>query len=503
MLKGYRSLDGQIHSKRIGQFHKAIQLGQFPPRLAPDLFGSIGYPLFIVNYQLPYYLAEPFMFVKNDPMLAYKIVMSTSHILGGIFAFILFRNIGSNWASLAGAVIFTYLPYRFGNLYMRGAFGESVSLMFVPLILLSAHLITKDQRKGVFLLALATFGFISSHTLTVPIFVPIITLYIFLILRPSQKKLMTIFLGVIWGLLLSSFQLIPSILEKKYMVFDQKFLNLYHDFFINFYQLFRIPMPEVNVGTYLQVGIVSTFIIATSTVIFLVKPSRFLAFFLFFSSISIFLTHSSSSWFWDNFPILKYTTYPYRFLSLTILSTAFLAVYVADKINEVFLRINLKNSFAVFLILVTFYTNRHFFLTNAPWFAIPPPPSLTTQNESDPIWSNEKTFIDRPLITSSSPIKITSLNQSPFSLSFETQVVNQTTIVVRKLYFPGWRLKISGENRQISIKDGLISFDLEPGTSYIEAYFDKTPIRQVADLTSLAGFLALIVIFLGKQFSQP
>src|SRR3990167_3192876 len=104
MLKGYKSLDGRIHAERINQFHETIRLGQFPVRLAPSLMEGIGYPLFVVNYQLPYYFAEPFMLVKNDAMFAYKMVMAVSYLLSGIILFFLFREVGSGFAALTGAV---------------------------------------------------------------------------------------------------------------------------------------------------------------------------------------------------------------------------------------------------------------------------------------------------------------------------------------------------------------------------------------------------------------
>ena len=258
MVRGYKSLDGAIHTARIEQFHEAIKLGQIPVRLAPSLMGQIGYPLFVVNYQLPYYLAEIFMDLNNNPQFAYKSVMAMSFILGGVFAFLLFKKIGSNISALTGALVFSYMPYRFGDLYMRGALGESVSVAFVPLIFLSLHKIRENNKLGTVLLAVSTFGLITSHTAIFAIFAPIIAFYSLLILKHNKSQTIRIILGLTLGFMLSSFQLLPSIFEKSYMRFDENVGDIYKDQFVDIYQLLRIPKQGINLGTYFQIGILKS-----------------------------------------------------------------------------------------------------------------------------------------------------------------------------------------------------------------------------------------------------
>ena len=120
----YNAYDALTHIERINEFHTAVLNGQIPPRLAPTIVHGNGYPLFVVNYQLPYYFTEFFMVIKNDPVSAFKAVMSITYLLSGVFAFLLFRKFGSNLASMTGAIVFSYLPYRFANLYSRGSIGE-------------------------------------------------------------------------------------------------------------------------------------------------------------------------------------------------------------------------------------------------------------------------------------------------------------------------------------------------------------------------------------------
>lgn len=104
----FPSHDGLYHILRIEEFHQSIVGLNIPPRLAPGLYGGIGYPLFVVNYQIPYYLTEVFLLFSNNSAFAYKGVISLTFILSGTFAYMLFRKIGSRPASLTGAMLYSY-----------------------------------------------------------------------------------------------------------------------------------------------------------------------------------------------------------------------------------------------------------------------------------------------------------------------------------------------------------------------------------------------------------
>ena len=458
MVKGYKSLDGAIHVQRIEEFDSAIKNGQFPPRLAPNLMGSLGYPLFIVNYHLPYYMAEIIMIPFDNPQLAYKLVMSITFILGSVFAFLLFKEIGTTQSAFVGTTIYTYLPYRFADLYQRGAFGESVSLMFIPLIFLAYHRIVKNKKYATPLLAISIFGLITTHTVIFLIFAPILILYIPFILKPDKVAKKQLFYGLVLGFTLSAFQLLPSIFEKQFMKFDENLIGFYKDFFLNIYQIMRIPHGDLNLGTTYQIGIISSLVLLTTIVLMIKKKDQKLVFFSTFAIISIFLTNKQSDLLWLHLPIIKYVLYPYRFLNLTIFSVAFLSTLLVGKVKQ-------KTIVAILLILLTIYTNRHFF-TIAPWFEIQPTANLTTQNENDSVWSNSKTFEKTPLISTNNNIQIKNQNSKPFKINAQIETSQLSTVIIRKMYFPGWKLKINGQPRQIDIQNGLIAFNL-PASIYL------------------------------------
>src|SRR3989344_1661049 len=496
ILKGYKSLDGLIHIKRIEEFHEAILQEQFPVRLAPTLVNEIGYPLFIVNYQLPYYLAEVVLLVNNNAELAYKAVMLVSFLLSGIFAYLLFLEISSHPAALAGAIIYSYLPYRFGDLYMRGAFGESVSFAFIPLVFYGVHRVFKNGKYGLIIFSLGIFSLITTHTVVFVMILPILLLYTILLLRSDKSHFFRLLLGFILGICLSSVQLIPAIFEKHYLKFDTSIAGYYKDFFTSIYQILRIPKMGLDLGSYFQIGLVSTLLLGGGVIYFFNK-NKFVLLFLVFNIISIFMNTSFSLPLWNIIPGINYIIYPYRFFIISILATAFLAVYFIDFFKS-------KIYLAIILILLTLYTNRHFYLNNPPWFEIEPTITLTTLEEANTIWTNENTFINRPLISSNEKFNILNEKISSYSITFATITEKNTNILIRKMYFPGWQAKINGINSPIDIKDGLISIEVPSGNNHVEVYFSESPLRKTANLITVLSFAILIFIFVKRpKLLQP
>lgn len=490
--KLYPSHDGLYHIGRISEFHSAILEGQFPPRLAPYLLNGIGYPLFVVNYQLPYYLSEIVLLLSSKPELAYKIVMSTTFILSSLLIFLLFRKIGPDISALTGSVVFTYLPYRFANLYTRGAFGESVAIMFIPLVLIALHLIVERKSYGFVLLSLSIFGLVTSHTLVLIIFTPFFILYSIFILRIRRNDFGIAIKGFAVGLLLSSFQLGPSLFEKRYMVFDSSVLRLFEGHFIDISQLLRIPKENINLGTPLQIGVGSTLILMVSSFLVILRKRYELLFFILFALISLFLVTTLSSTIWKNVPGFSYLLYPWRFLSVVVISVSFLAVYLVNYSKH-------KIILSFLIISIVIFTSRHYFLKPTQIEQSLPTDTLTTQGEFNSIWTTKETFENRQLISSTKEIEISEIKETPFSLSFALNTREQSAIILRKMFFPGWKVSLNNQDECLMPYEGLVSFNVPQGSWLVEARFTESPTRLISNLLTIASFGFLLTIFLRRR----
>lgn len=126
-----------IHVLRLDQFHQSFISGQIPVRWAPTLLNGLGYPLFVVNYHLPYYAAEALHLTGLSLFSAIKAMLLVSIVGSALISFLLFHTwTKDNLAALTGAIFFTIAPYRLANIFERGSLGESVAYIFVPLLFL-------------------------------------------------------------------------------------------------------------------------------------------------------------------------------------------------------------------------------------------------------------------------------------------------------------------------------------------------------------------------------
>jgi len=204
------------------------------------------------------------------------------------------------------------------------------------------------------------------------------------------------------------------------------------------------------------------------------------------------MTIKQSIWIWDNFDLVKNIVYLWRFISLIIFSAVAIAVIMVDSFKSNFSKI----AIGLLLIAATIYSSRHYFLSSGHNKAVPALPTLTAFGESNPIWSTTKTFESGPLIASDKNIQISNIAEQPFEISFELIVFEQTSVVVRRIYFPGWKLKVDNKPRTLSIIDGLTAFYLDAGRWQVELSFEETPIRKAANSITL---FSIIVLFASVQ----
>src|SRR3989344_8487245 len=105
----FQSHDALYHVVRLDQFHKALLSGQFPVRWAPDLLDGLGYPLFVINYHLPYYLAEAFHLLGLSLFSALKAMFIFSVIGSALTSFWLFYSWSNNNLAVSLAAAFYIL----------------------------------------------------------------------------------------------------------------------------------------------------------------------------------------------------------------------------------------------------------------------------------------------------------------------------------------------------------------------------------------------------------
>ena len=514
--------DGEYHVIRFYEFNKVLKDGNLYPRWAPDLNNGFGVPLFNFVYPLPNYVAGILHSINISFIDSFKISMFMATIIGGIFFYLWSKEFWGRLGGFVSSVFYTFSPYHFVDIYIRGSVGEVWALGFFPAFLWAYTKFVNSKRK-IFLalssifLALIIF---SHNILALMFFVFALSYAIFLIFNQREKKQLVLdtFYVMLGGLGLSAIFWLPAIYETKYVTGLQIF-----DIASHFPDLYQLLIPSWGSGfsgagmqnelSY-QIGAANLLVIFLSAVVIVLQVKRkngklpYLIFFLACFILVLFLMLNVSLPVWQIVPFMNYFQFPWRLLSLEILFASFLAGSIFS--------LNIKNklfnfSFAVFLIFIAFslgigytkpayymyrddsyYTNRSNFIdgTNSPGNVF-----NTIYLKSIPGKEKDKAVF----VKGNGTIAATKIRSNSYDFTIDAKV--NSKIQVNLAYFPGWEVYINSKKEVIiPSQNGRFTFFVSEGNNKVEIIFEDTLIRKVSAFISLVSLGFIIALLINKRF---
>lgn len=513
----YTSHDGFTHTARIMAYYEALKDGQFPPRWATKFAGNLGSPIFVYSYPLPYFLGAILHFGGIHYQDAYRIVLGGGYLLSGLAAFWWLSSRFGKKAGLVGAIFYLWVPYRFLNIYVRGAFAESFAYTFIPLIFLSIERLSETKKtKWGFLLSFATAGLLLTHNLVAAMFLPAMGLLVLLLgwRQNGWKQMFQSYLFLGAGFLMSSFIYLPDFLERGYVHFDEG-ISYWQNYFVAWWQLIRshwgygFDFPgTVNDDMSFQLGLTQ---ILTAGILLLVLAYLLVKrkfdwkkivnvegiFFLILLLVAIFLMVDEplAVIVWKELPLIKtIIDFPWRFLGMTLVTFSFLVAYL------VYLTKSLRVVVIVLLFLVFMANRNHIRVNKVESFTDKEfegyhGTSTAGSNEYNPIWHKSNKL----------PGDLESGYVSNMATGTKFEVTAESgEIRINRFYFPetdiyrdGQQLKI-GTDYEIIRSQKDTSFDdtglmklVKPRKGNYYLSFQETPLRKAANWLSLVSFIVV------------
>ncbi|HVZ67428.1 MAG TPA: 6-pyruvoyl-tetrahydropterin synthase-related protein [Patescibacteria group bacterium] len=507
--------DGQDHVARIANFYQSLSEGNIIPRWAGNLDWGYGHPILMFLYPFSSYAASFFHFLGFNFVDSLKIVFGLGFIASGICMYIWLREFLGEKVAIAGATLYLYAPYRFVDLYVRGAIGEHMAFIFPPLI--AYFLIKMVNKKSYWYFLGATLsiaGLILSHNALLIMFLPIIMIYgLYLILtnkKQSQRLIIEYLLALLLGFSLSSFFIIPAFLEGKYtlrdIVTDGEVLKR----FVQFKNIIYSPWGYGDFSVQLGIAQWATIIFFPFVIYKLKKNTNnlilYLIFFVYFLG-SIVIMLPEAKLIWQVITTLQKFQFPWRFLSASVFSAALLGsffVFVLKK-NVQLLGVVLIVVFSI--ILTKTYWQPKAYLMKPEAFYTGIYNGTTDTGESAPIWS-VRFMENRPkarieVIEGKATIKNVSRNSTEHVYT----VVSNGNSGLREntLFFPGWKVYIDGvEYQNVEFQDphnrGLMTFKVPNGEHKVDIKFENTKLRTISNVISLVSIaIVFLVYFVWKQ----
>lgn len=529
-------------------FDAALRDGALYPRWATDMTFGYGYPVWLILAPLPYYLGELFHLAGLDFVSSAKAVDAVGLLASGLSMYIFASRVLGKDGGLVAAVAYLFIPYHIVDLYVRAAGAEFLAFVFPPLILWALYeLVTTERDFYLPLAGLGYAGLVLTHVQMALIFSPVIGGYVLVLwalrwrgagevrtplyppfARGEERKvtIRTLLLpvaAVLFGLLLSSTYLIPVAFEQKYLTADP-LIGGFFDFRQHFISVSQLLSPfwgygyaGINGGDQfsLQLGIVPIVLAAFSLLYLSQSAGRSIdwhvIFFAIVSILTILLVLPVSAPIWDfAAPVIAFTQFPWRMLSVTALTIAFLAgtvvrIFSSDESFLASLFLSLLLALAIYPNARPQYTEAIFNYNTMMDFEV-----TSRELLGDTIWmAPGKRPQDSPLVEQyragkiaekavvvEGEAKVELVEHSSQWDEVKVTAIGPARLLFYTRYFPGWTATIDGAEVAVEPfgEQGLLSVSVPTGVHIVQTHFGDTWPRQAGAVVSLASLIAAIAI---------
>lgn len=510
--------DSQDHVARIANFYQNLVEGNIIPRWAANLNWGYGHPILIFLYPLPSYTASLLHFIGFSFVNSTKIVFGLGFVLSGITMFLWTKEMWDEKSGFISGLVYMLAPYRFVDLYVRGAIGENFFFIWPPLVCYFLLKLSKNVKWQYLIGGALAFAFmILSHNALLLMFMLFIILYAVILLLPMIKNknflvfLISFIVSALLGFGLSAFFWLPAFLEGKYTLRDIVTGGEIFNRFETFQRLVYSSWRYGGTGIFsVQLGVVQWIIILIMPfIIYQFRQERkkipdagFLWLFIISFAIfwlSVFLILPISAPIYQYLTIFQKFQFPWRWLSLAILPPAIFAGLIIFILPE-----KIKQIVFCVLIVGLFWFNKNYWSAKG-FIQIPDSfynniyQGTTDTGESAPIWSVRFMLKkpDKALSIIEGEGEIITVARKSIEHVYKIDVqTEKARLLENTLYFPGWRVYIDNNKTDIQFQDpqyrGLMTFWVGKGEHLISVKFGETKLRLIADIISLGS---LIIIF--------
>lgn len=511
--------DSPFLLQRVQQLATALRGGHFPVRWMPDANYGAGYPFFNYYAPLSIYIPAGLSLLGFPYVVAIKLAQLLGFLLAGGGMYRLVTDwLGDEWAGLLASVAYTLAPFHLVNVYVRGdSLAEFWAMALYPVVLWT---VARPGKQAIIWLGVSYAALTLSHNISALIFSPFLLLYVFFrAWQPQQRRFeREVWLKSVWGiglgLALSAWFWLPALAETGLVQTEPVTTGYFH--YSNHFLDADLVQPsfffdyDVAGGRAFRMGLIQAGLIIAGLVT-LLKTRRTLRtthYALATTLIATFMLLSWSSVLWERLPLLPFTQFPWRFLSVQ----AFGGAILVGGLGVLGWRRVVVPAGVLLLLISTLGQLKP---DHLPLADIDITPERIAQYE----WftGNIGTTVSAEYLPQTvQPRPYTSawlaagergraqvVGQATAEL-LERQAVAQTWRVVAEresvvvfptLNWPGWVAEVGGERVDITAAEGtgLIAWVAPAGNHTITLKLTRTPVRLVAEWVSLLVGLGVLV----------
>ncbi len=548
-----------LHIYRLVQYDLALRDGQIPPRWFPDISAGFGNPHPIYYAPLFYYVAEAFHLTGAGVVASLKGALVVFMIVAALGMYALCRPRFGPQAAVLAATAYTYAPYHLLDLYVRKAFSEFTVFSFLPLLLLAFERIRdRGTRHDIMAGALAMAAMSTSHTITTMMVPALLGAWVILLgvrgpeggpIRLGWLPKGAVAAGL--GYAIAGFFLVPAFLERAEIN-----LAIYTEAYVQYQKHFVFPRQLIwwpwGFGMSLdgladkmsfRLGLmqIAGTLLAAAGLRRLRRThpgvARGAVFWIGATAVAVFMMLPLSAPVWAMLPPLRFVQFPWRFLTLTTISTAWLcgaaflawgppagvgtseaprrrrwiaclvccALFVAGSAAGGMLSVNLRvphdrigfeekpynnmidrGAGAAPETFDGAYVRSH----TLRWIDhLPPGVSFMERIPED---------LARPRVEiESGSARVSDVRERSAEIRFHVAARAPSRVRVNIYRFPGWTARVNGVPVPLidpQGRDRVCVLEVPEGDHEVALTFERTPPRRLGDLLTLAGLAALAAL---------
>lgn len=532
--KYYKGHDSNYHINVIKAYSKSIHISKLelvPSDVLPELAKDFGYGTGIFYPQLPHvvttYIYKLISIVGLTVCDAMKITTIIVGVLSSVCIYYLSLKINKNKKiAVMSAIIFSIMPYRLSDIFVRDAFAEHFMFLFMPMVLLGLfELIDKNYKKFYLLFIIGYIGMIYSH-LVMSLFFTLFLIPFFIIYLKeifTWDNIKKLLISTIVILIITSTFIFPMLYHKingHYAVFeDDKMAGIekikrYELQISDFFKVTGVTDKQV---TSLKKGTNIQFYIPTAVILFMgltiyynknIGNKKAFAYFITIILLAMFM--SSKLCPWEKLPSILYMIqFPWRLETILVISISIIApIWLLNFKKENYFNI-LCIILAIILISfgmsnINYNSNKNL---NTGKLEFDPYSNsgmgssqeyLPTKTKENMDYYNERT--DEVISLNNKDIKIEKGYDKTPKLEFEVKDINKSTqIELPRLFYYGYELKNTTTGDKIALYEsdhGFLQADIATNGIYGLEYkgLGVVKVLNIIKIITLIGIIIFLVV---------
>jgi 6-pyruvoyl-tetrahydropterin synthase related domain len=526
-LPGFFTGDDIVfHLNWSRHFAEQFWSGDLYPRWLAGMNGGRGSPVFFYYGPVPYYFTSLFQpWLWNDPLGWLRLGISLSLALGlsGITAFLWLEKVSAWKSAFVASIFYMLLPYHLvADLYLRFAFAEFWSFVWMPLTLYFTWKVVFRKRAAILSLALVYALLIMTHLPTALIF-SLLPLAYSLVISSRGERLRSFFYvasGILLGVGLSAIYLVPALLNQHYVNLEWMTSGMffYGKYFFKTGSIFSNQVLDPESEALFSMTISAAIICSLIFVVGIFEKFKKKEIYLWFwcSVLCIYMMFDYSNRIWEFVKIVQKIQFPFRFNAVLCLSTvALLAVFLFSP-----KKISKKFAIVEYLIVGGLLLSQVLFSALVVYTLAVGNKNISSQIQAEvvqrldvsqgafeylPRWATKKDkdkFLQNKMDQISSRVAIERgtgtvkvISGSPRHLVLDTNGEGDLQVMIGQYFYPGWVATLLGEGRVLQLRpdgEGLLRLTVPKGSHQVAIDLAAGNAERMGGMVSLFCVTILI-----------